>query len=74
MGPPADHENTARDNSLRIASTRRGTDLGRVERAHYQPHAGMFNSAQNITISGGVFNFIQGNVSSMDEMLVPDSE
>jgi hypothetical protein len=69
MGPPpVDHETTRRDNPPRLPSI----DPRQVERAHYQPHAGMFNGAQNTTISGGVFYFIQGNVSSMpDEMIAP---
>jgi hypothetical protein len=75
MGPPpSDHENLPRDSPQRTASARRGTDSRRVDdRAYHQPYAGMFNGAQSITISGGVFNFIQGNVSSMaDEMLAPE--
>jgi hypothetical protein len=66
--PPVDHENTRRDNPPRLP----GTDPRQVERAHYQPHAEMFNGAQNTTINGGVFYLIQGNVSSMpDEMVAP---
>jgi hypothetical protein len=71
--PSVNQENVQRDTQLRTAHTHRDAIPRRVERGHYQPHAGMFNSAQSITISGGVFNFIQGNVSSMsDEMLAPE--
>jgi hypothetical protein len=38
-------------------------DQSEVERAGYQPHAGMFNNAQSTTIHGGAFYFILGNVS-----------
>jgi hypothetical protein len=71
--PSVNQENTQRDTSLRTARTHRDAIPRGVERAHYQPGAGFFNSAQSITISGGVFNFIQGNVSSnADEILAPE--
>jgi hypothetical protein len=47
-------------------------DLRGVDRADYQPHGRMFNGAQGPTISGGVFSYVQGNVSYMaDETLAP---
>jgi hypothetical protein len=60
--PPIDHENGRRGDLPQIASTRRGADPRRVERTHYQPHGGMLNGSRGVTISGGVFLYIQGNV------------
>jgi hypothetical protein len=71
--PSVNQENAQRDTPLRTVRTHRDAIPRGVERAHYQPHAGLFNSAQSITISGGIFNFIQGNVSSnADEILAPE--
>jgi hypothetical protein len=72
MGSPSiDNEIVRRDKSLQIASARRVADLRRAEGVDYQPHT-RFNGAQSTTISGGVFMYVQGNVSYMgDEMLAP---
>jgi hypothetical protein len=70
LGPPSVNRENAR---LRTASTHRGADP-RGDRADHQPYAtGMFNRAQNVTVNGGVFLSIQGNVSYMtDECLQPN--
>jgi hypothetical protein len=47
--------NAGHDDALLIVSTRRSMDLSAEQVGSYQPHAGMFNSAQSTTIRGGVF-------------------
>jgi hypothetical protein len=70
--PSIDHENTRRGNSPEDASARHGAHPRGVEHEGYQTHAGIFNNARSPTINGGVFFYVQGNVSyRADDMPAP---